>query len=154
MKLTTYSLPEANDHMKRLEDSLTLQLLRARESAMTFFRPVLQHAGFTEQQWRVLRVLNDHEELEAKQLADLCCILSPSLTRIITRFEDDGLLIRKKSPNDQRISLLSLTPKAIDMVTKFRPEVDAAYMQIIDQIGEEKLKEISALLEEVIKLRP
>lgn len=120
---------------------------------MTFFRPVLQHAGFTEQQWRVLRVLNDHEELEAKQLADLCCILSPSLTRIITRFEDDGLLVRKKSHLDQRISLLSLTPKAVDLVAQFRPEVDQAYARIIDKLGEEKLKEISLLLDEIINLK-
>lgn len=138
--------------MKRLEDSLTLQLLRARESSMTFFRPVLQKAGFTEQQWRILRVLNDHEELEVKQLATLCCILSPSLTRIITRFEEDGFIIRKKSTIDQRISLLSLTPKAIHVVTEFSPEVDAAYQRIRDKLGEDKLKELSRLLSDVIAL--
>ncbi|MCB5161009.1 homoprotocatechuate degradation operon regulator HpaR [Marinomonas algarum] len=138
--------------MKRLEDSLTLQLLRARESSMAFFRPVLQKAGFTEQQWRVLRVLNDHKELEAKQLADLCCILSPSLTRIITRFEEDGLLKRKKSLTDQRISLLSLTPKANKIVKEFRPEVDASYQRIIEKLGEERMKELSRLLNDIIAL--
>lgn len=138
--------------MKRLEDSLTLQLLRARESSMTFFRPLLQKAGFTEQQWRVLRVLNDHEELEAKQLAHLCCILSPSLTRIITRFEEDGFVIRKKSATDQRISLLSLTPKANKVVKELRPEVDATYARIKEKLGEDKLKEISQLLNDIIAL--
>lgn len=138
--------------MKRLEDSLTLQLLRARESSMNFFRPVLQKAGFTEQQWRVLRVLNDHKELEAKQLAHLCCILSPSLTRIITRFEEDGFIKRKKSAQDQRISLLSLTPKALAVVKEFRPEVDAAYQRLIEKLGEDKLRELSQLLNEVIAL--
>ena len=140
--------------MKKLEDSLTLQLLRARESAMTFFRPVLQHAGFTEQQWRVLRVLNDHKELEAKQLANLCCILSPSLTRIIKSFVDDGMIIRIRSHEDQRITLLSLSEKAKKLVSEFRPDVDTAYKQLIDQLGEKKLKELSVLLEEVIKLSP
>ncbi|MBJ7553494.1 homoprotocatechuate degradation operon regulator HpaR [Marinomonas spartinae] len=138
--------------MKKLEDSLPLQLLRARESSMNFFRPVLQKAGFTEQQWRVLRVLNDHEELEARQLAHLCCILSPSLTRIVTRFEEEGFIARKKSPQDQRISLLSLTPKAISVVAEFRPEVDAAYQRLIGKLGEDKLKELSLLLSDVIAL--
>lgn len=140
--------------MKKLEDSLTLQLLRARESAMTFFRPVLQQAGFTEQQWRVLRVLNDHKELEAKQLAQLCCILSPSLTRIIKSFVDDGMIIRIRSHEDQRITLLSLSDKAKKLVSEFRPDVDAGYKQLIDQLGEKKLKELSPLLDEVIKLSP
>lgn len=138
--------------MKRLEDSLTLQLLRARESSMTFFRPLLKKAGFTEQQWRVLRVLNDHGELEVKKLAHLCCILSPSLTRIITRFEEDGFVIRKKSATDQRISLLSLTPKADKIVKELRPEVDAVYARIKEKLGADKLKEISQLLNDIIAL--
>lgn len=140
--------------MKKLEDSLTLQLLRARESAMNFFRPVLQQAGFTEQQWRILRVLNDHKELEAKQLAQLCCILSPSLTRIIKNFVEDDMITRVRSNDDQRITLLSLTDKAKKLVSEFRPDVDAGYKQLIDQLGEKKLKELSTLLEEVIKLSP
>lgn len=140
--------------MKKLEESLTLQLLRARESAMTFFRPVLQNAGFTEQQWRVLRVLNDHEELEAKQLADLCCILSPSLTRIINRFVEEDMIARRRSDQDQRITLLTLTDKAKQVVSDHRPDVDAAYSKLIDQLGEKKLRELSKLLDEVIKLDP
>lgn len=121
---------------------------------MTFFRPVLQQAEFTEQQWRVLRVLNDHEELEAKQLADLCCILSPSLTRIINRFVEEGMVIRKRSSEDQRITLLSLTDEAKLLVKDFRPNVDAAYKQLIDKLGEKKLKELSHLLKDVIELSP
>ncbi|MGB2063862.1 MAG: homoprotocatechuate degradation operon regulator HpaR [Marinomonas gallaica] len=138
--------------MKKLEDSLTLQLLRARESAMTFFRPVLLKAGFTEQQWRVLRVLNDHEELEAKQLAHLCCILSPSLTRIVNRFVEEKMIIRKRSHEDQRITLLSLTEEAKALVKEFRPNVDADYKQIVDKLGEEKVKQLSQLLKEVIDI--
>ncbi|WP_067217711.1 homoprotocatechuate degradation operon regulator HpaR [Marinomonas gallaica] len=138
--------------MKKLEDSLTLQLLRARESAMTFFRPVLLKAGFTEQQWRVLRVLNDHEELEAKQLAHLCCILSPSLTRIVNRFVEEKMIIRKRSHEDQRITLLSLTEEAKALVKEFRPNVDAGYKQIVDKLGEDKVKQLSQLLKEVIDI--
>lgn len=140
--------------MKKLEESLTLQLLRARESAMTFFRPVLQEAGFTEQQWRVLRVLNDHGELEAKQLADLCCILSPSLTRIINRFVEDGMISRRRSSQDQRITLLELTDAARKLVEDHSPDVDAAYAKLIGQLGEKKLNQLSKLLDEVIKLDP
>ena len=36
--------------------SLTITLLRARESLMMSFRPLLAKHNFTEQQWRVLRV--------------------------------------------------------------------------------------------------
>ena len=39
--------------------SLTIGLLRARESLMLSFRPMLAKHKFTEQQWRVLRVLGE-----------------------------------------------------------------------------------------------
>jgi DNA-binding MarR family transcriptional regulator len=80
--------------------------------------------------------------------------LSPSLTRIIKSFVDDGMIIRIRSHEDQRITLLSLSDKAKKLVSEFRPDVDAGYKQLIDQLGEKKLKELSALLEEVIKLSP
>ena len=43
--------------------------LSAREVLMTRFRPVLNAAGLTEQQWRVLRTLHDAGELDAATLA-------------------------------------------------------------------------------------
>jgi len=138
--------------MKKLEDSLTLQLLRARESAMMFFRPILQETGFTEQQWRVIRVLNDNGELEARQLAEKCCILSPSLTRIISRFEKEGLIIRNRSTKDQRITLLSLSEEATQIFREISPKIDQSYEQLIQQLGKEKMKELSRLLTEVAKL--
>ena len=39
--------------------SLTITLLRAREALMMSFRPMLAKHNFTEQQWRVLRVLGE-----------------------------------------------------------------------------------------------
>ncbi len=138
--------------MKKLEDSLTLQLLRARESAMMFFRPILQETGFTEQQWRVIRVLNDNGELEARQLAEKCCILSPSLTRIISRFEKDGLIIRNRSTKDQRITLLSLSDEASQIFQEVSPKIDQAYDQLIQKFGKDKMAELSELLTAVSKL--
>ena len=38
--------------------SLTITLLRARESLMMSFRPLLAKHNFTEQQWRVLRAVS------------------------------------------------------------------------------------------------
>ena len=55
--------------MRKFDDSIPLQLLKAREVTMGFFRPILQEIPLTEQQWRVIRALNEHQELESKQLA-------------------------------------------------------------------------------------
>ena len=95
--------------MTRHRQSLTLDLLQAREAAMKFFRPSLNEHGLTEQQWRVIRILHQQGEIEMNRLADLACILKPSMTGVLTRMEALGLVGRRKVPHDQRLVLVFLT---------------------------------------------
>ncbi|MCV6588573.1 MAG: homoprotocatechuate degradation operon regulator HpaR [Marinobacterium sp.] len=138
--------------MRKFEDSLPLQLLKAREASMNFFRPLLQAHNITEQQWRVMRALKAYGELESKQLARHCCILSPSMTGIIKRLEQQGYIQRRKSATDQRRTLISLTDQARTLFQQLSPEVDARYQALIDRFGQQRLDELSELLNELAQL--
>lgn len=140
--------------MRRFEDSLPLQLLKAREASMQFFRPLLQENNLTEQQWRVLRALKAYGELESKQLAEHCCILSPSLTGIIKRLEQQNYIKRRKSEEDQRRTLLSLSDQAVELFERLSPDVDARYQAFIDRFGADKLEQLSDLLNELSSIKP
>lgn len=139
--------------MRKFEDSLPLQLLKAREATMAFFRPLLQQHSLTEQQWRVLRALYEHQELESKQLAELCCILSPSLTGIIKRLEQQDLIQRRKSEEDQRRVLISMTLQARQLFEKLSPEVEQHYKRMTDKFPQEKLQQLTGLLHELTQLK-
>lgn len=132
--------------MRKYEESLPLKLLQAREAAMGFFRPILQSIGLTDQQWRIIRALAEHQALEPKQLAELCCILSPSLTGILARLEQQGLVNRERLVEDQRRILVSLTPKALEIFNKITPSLEKRYQQITERFGEENLIQLSNLL--------
>lgn len=140
--------------MLKYEESLPLKLLKAREAAMSFFRPVLQEISLTEQQWRIIRVLAQHKELESKQLADICCILSPSLTGIINRLEQQDLIQRRKSPDDQRRVLLSLTEKALEMFERVTPLLQDRYQAITEQFSPENLEQLNHLLTQLAQIKP
>lgn len=140
--------------MLKYEESLPLKLLRAREATMNFFRPVLQEISLTEQQWRIIRVLAQHGELESKQLADLCCILSPSLTGIINRLEQQDYIQRRRSPEDQRRVLLSLTAKAQTMFEQVTPLLEDRYREITEQFTQENLDQLSQLLNKLTQIKP
>lgn len=139
--------------MRRFEDSLPLQLLKAREASMQFFRPLLQENNLTEQQWRVLRALKAYGELESKQLAEHCCILSPSLTGIIKRLEQQNYIRRRKSEEDQRRTLLSLSKQAEALFERLSPDVDARYQAFIERFGARKLEQLSNLLNELSDIK-
>ena len=96
-------------------------LLYARETLMAHFRPVLQAAGVTEQQWRVLRTLSEVGSMEPNQIARSCQILSPSLTRMLAGMQEQGLIKRVRSSADQRRQEISLTPKRNKLIDRMRP---------------------------------
>ena len=54
--------------------SLPIALIRAREGVMTPIRDMLAETGMTEQQWRVLRVLDEFGRMDTKTLADRACL--------------------------------------------------------------------------------
>ncbi|MBY4675373.1 homoprotocatechuate degradation operon regulator HpaR [Marinobacterium arenosum] len=139
--------------MRKFDDSLPLQLLKAREAAMSFFRPLLQEYAVTEQQWRILRALDEYQELESKQLAERCCILSPSLTGILNRLEQVGYIQRRKSSEDQRRSCISLSEQGRQLVDTLSPQVEQRYKQLTDSLSQQKLEQLSTLLHELSQLR-
>ncbi len=140
--------------MRKYEDSIPLKLLKAREVTMAFFRPVLQEIPLTEQQWRVIRALDEYEELESKQLAELCCILSPSLTGIISRLEQQGYIQRRRSPEDQRRVLISLTEEAKEMFARISPTLQETYQEITRQFSPESMEELDKLLNKLCQIKP
>ncbi|MBK4999755.1 homoprotocatechuate degradation operon regulator HpaR [Pseudomonas sp. S31] len=134
--------------------SLTLTLLQAREATMAFFRPALNAHDLTEQQWRVIRILRQKGELESHQLAELACILKPSMSGVLKRLERDGIVGRRKSPEDQRRVFISLTVKGQQAFLAMSEEMGRNYERILAQFGEDKLQQLMQLLDEMKKIKP
>jgi homoprotocatechuate degradation regulator HpaR len=119
---------------------------------MARFRPILREHGITEQQWRVLRTLNDTGDMEPNQLADACLILSPSLTRMLAAMEQSEMIVRTKSSVDQRRQVISLTPKSRQFLADVEPQVDAEYARIEAQLGRARLDALYAAIDESIQV--
>lgn len=132
--------------------SLPMQLMRAREAVMQRFRPHLRAHDLTEQQWRIIRVLIETEALEMLDIAARCCIHPASLSRIIPRLEQRGLLTRRGDEADQRRVLVSITPEGRALFAAMAAESEAIYATIMRDIGPERLQTLYGLLDEVIGL--
>jgi homoprotocatechuate degradation regulator HpaR len=104
------SKPEKARKLLPYRQSLAGTLLAAREAVMAPIRPMLNEAGVTEQQWRVLRVLDGAGPMDLKTLAESALLFGPSLSRIIKDLADRSLVLRKENPKDGRGSIVSLTP--------------------------------------------
>lgn len=96
--------------------SLPIALLRARERVMGPIRAMLSEVGITEQQWRVLRVLEEAGPSDPTHISEQACLLLPSLTRILQKLEEKGLIRREKHEKDGRRQIIHLEQAGRDLI--------------------------------------
>ncbi|KIC13972.1 homoprotocatechuate degradation operon regulator HpaR [Leisingera sp. ANG-Vp] len=96
--------------MPATDRSLPIALLRARERVMGPIRALLSGADLTEQQWRVLRVVQEDGPIDPTQIADKACLLLPSLTRILQKLEEKQLISRERDTEDRRRQVVRIAP--------------------------------------------
>ena len=114
----------------KTKKSLTIALLKARESLMQSFRPMLAKHNFTEQQFRVLRVLGEKGPCDAGELAHEACILSPSLSRIINTLCKNQFIEKKTNDHDKRKIILRISNVGHKRLEEIKPE----YVAILNNI--------------------
>lgn len=126
-------------------------LLTSRDRLMAHFRPILNHFGVTEQQWRILRVLDEHGQLEPWELCDQCQILSPSMAGVLARMEEVKLVTRERMAADQRRVIVRMTPAGDQLLSEIAPLIAAQYDHIDAAYGREVLDNLYAALQDFMR---
>lgn len=125
---------------------------------MAPIRPILRQANVTEQQWRVLRVLGEQNELDAATITQMAMLLPPSVTRILRELEDRKLIARRPDENDGRRSIVSITAKGRHLMAATAQYTRAVLLEYAGVFGQERLdhliKELAALQSAIEPFRP
>ncbi len=130
--------------------NLPLMLLQAREAVISHFRPILTAHGLTEQQWRILRLLDERGPLESWQVARECQMLKPSLTGVLTRLEQTGLVGRERPDADQRRLVVTITATGQALVRRLAPLIEARYAAIEASVGRDLVADLYAALDRLL----
>ncbi len=138
--------PEKPDGVYPQERALPVSLLRAREAVMLHMRPILRAHGFTEQQWRVLRSLDQTKPIDKTTLAVRSTLLMPSLLRILKDLEQMGLLRSVPSISNPRLARIVLSAKGASAVEKGSRDLAVMSQVVRDRVGGEIVDEILRLL--------
>jgi homoprotocatechuate degradation regulator HpaR len=141
----------ANTPIRTLSRALPMQLLRAREAVMQRFRPHLHELGFTDQQGRIMRTLADVEWIDMLELSRRCCIHPASLSRIIPRLDEKGIVRRRQDPNDARRVTVSLTKKGRSTFALLSFESEVIYADLGAALGVARLQELHRCLDALIE---
>ena len=110
--------------------------------------------GMTRAQWAVLARVERSEGLKQCELADTLDLQPITLTRLIDRLCDSGLIERRSDPDDRRAKRLYLTPAArpvLDGLTRLGQDIMATVLAGIEPAAVEQL--LAHLLTLKINLR-
>lgn len=132
--------------------TLNILLVQARDAVVSYYRPVLNQAGITEQQWRIIRLLSQHGTLDFQELSQQTSILRPSLTGILTRLEKLELVMRLKPASDQRRVFLKLTENGLQLFERISLLMDEQTRQLENDFSSKKLQQLENLLKELSNL--
>jgi len=117
---------------------------------MSHFRPILNRFGLTEQQWRILRLLDENGQLEPRELCDFCQIHSASMAGMLARMEESALIQRSRVEGDLRRVSVRLAPKGDQLVSEMAPLIDRQYVLIEEALGSDLLENLFNSLETFI----
>ena len=92
-----------------LVDQLCFDLYAASRAVTAAYRPVLAELGLTYPQYLVLIVLWEQDSCTMRELADALQLDHGTLTPLLRRMEDAGLVTRSRDPRDERFVVITLT---------------------------------------------
>jgi MarR family transcriptional regulator for hemolysin len=105
--------------------------------------------GISRAQWVVLMRLHRSEGLKQSELAEILDLQPISLTRLLDRLAQNGLIERRPDPNDRRANRLYLTPAARPLLKRLSAlgqEVMGTVLQGVDAAAQERmLRELEAM---------
>ena len=129
----------------RLRLVLARSARRLRQAAGTDLSPSLTAA---------LATVERHGPLTPSELATRERVQRPTVTRLVCRLDEAGLVTRAADPADGRSSLISVTPAGRALLAAGRTRKDAFLSERLDALGPEDsatLERAAALLEGMLE---
>jgi len=137
---------------KEFVDSyLPYLLARASFSISSEFHAQVEAAGFTVSEWRILASLSGVKQRTIGELADIVLAKQPTVTKMVLRMVDQGLVMRTACTQDKRQAWVSLTVKGKNRVTPLLKKAALHEKNVLSSLGEPQSQALKSILQQLFK---
>jgi DNA-binding MarR family transcriptional regulator len=136
-----------------LDNQLCFKLYAASRAMIRGYRPMLEQLGLTYPQYLVLMVLWEWQaqpplHATVKALGERLRLDSGTLTPLLKRLEQQGLVLRRRSTLDEREVLLELTQQGLALRERVPPLRDRLLCS--SGLDQQQLFELAPLLDQLL----
>ena len=114
------------------------------------FADTIRDRGLSVLEWRVLATLGDGRLVPVGLLARRAVTKQPTLTRLLDRMGQQGLIDRVPAQNDRRQTLVCITPAGRDVVQELMQFAEERQASLTSFIGEARMAALEAELRHII----
>ncbi|MFC6463473.1 MarR family winged helix-turn-helix transcriptional regulator [Marinilactibacillus sp. GCM10026970] len=136
------------NELLKLENQLCFSLYATTRQMTKIYRPLLKELDITYPQYLALLVLWETKKISVKAMGERLFLDSGTLTPMLKRMEEHGLIKRVRSAADERVVEVSLTKKGKEAEEK----AGSIPINVIQQSGleEEEISQLKNLLSKMM----
>lgn len=102
----------------RLDNQLCFPLYACAKEIVRRYKPFLDEIDLTYTQYIVMMVLWEEREINVKELGSRLYLDSGTLTPVLKRLEQKGLITRQRDDKDERVLIVSITKEGDELKDK------------------------------------
>jgi DNA-binding MarR family transcriptional regulator len=136
----------------RLDEQLCFALYRASRAVVRAYADLLAPLGLTYPQYLTMLVLWETDGVPVKRLGERLVLDSATLTPLLKRLEQQGLVSRRRDADDERVVRIHLTPAGRALQEKARDVPRALACKMGDDVDAELVAQIRRLRDELTGL--
>ncbi len=136
----------------KLENQICFPIYAASRLITREYQPLLDELGLTYPQYLALMVLWEHDGLSVNDIGQKLLLNTNTVTPLLKRMEAQGLVARRRSADDERRVIVSLTPqgRALQERAAAIPAALVAGLSA-DDVDEQALRDMLAQLQRIIQ---
>lgn len=137
----------------KLENQLCFPLYAASRLVIQEYQPYLDKLGITYPQYLVLMVLWETDSIAVSEITRRLILNTNTITPLLKRMETQGIITRRRSNEDERKVIVTLTPKGKQLQAEAAsiPERLVAGL-VSSNIKLEELQQLKNQLNEIIQI--
>lgn len=132
-----------------LDDYVLYNLVRTAATYNEEMSKALKAYGLDTMKWRILMLLEDKSPSSVSEIARRAVTKMPTLTRMLTRMENEGLIRRRAPKGDRRFVYVTMTPKAVKTLQRVQAIGQSVFERALEGVDPAAITEATGVLKRV-----
>ena len=135
------------------DEKVMMAIVRAAELFKKESGAIFKNYGLTFAQYNVLRILDatPNGKNTITNVSRIMLVSGANMTGVAKRLEKSGFLIRRGDANDERITLLEITPKGRQSLKNIREEKDENLRKYMNSFSADEKEEMLSRLKQILR---